>query len=531
MEKTFIDQLLALYESAIIITSDQLVHIFEHAIKHYESEELSPQLIVDMLSFFLAQYDNNWIRQGVIPLLPTAAKRMGFHSQRVLCSCIVAYYSQEKFGEKIDKFVTRAYLDYVHDSEHRNVSLYQVTGLHSLMLEVVTRSSRWKDLVVKTLDYQKANPKMVTLLVKRALSDGDFDLAFELFEGSKENIKSSYYVKGLHSEPYNDALKQMLSHLPLSQVPRILSVLRDLELEISPESAQLLLEKWSELRKVAITKERDDQLAPEGVTTQLDHSGRCLNCSGQLDTDPPTSEELSTLKALFYDKAIVESGVYKIGDPKSLAMFFDWLERREPYDLVIDGLNTFHCHFRSHTRIGGNARRNMAQQVLDVTKSGARILVVIKSHAQKWIPEELLDKVDIYYIKNDEMDDVFTLYAALYSGSLCHLLSSDVFSEHVQILFKQPDKSIAYTFFRWQRMRTILRASDYLELRGVDRFTNLDKNGKEVSFSKPLETNIKPQLCQGRWHVPVRNELLSAGRPRFGYTQQWLCLPSLASSV
>ena len=56
----------------------------------------------------------------------------------------------------------------------------------------------------------------------------------------------------------------------------------------------------------------------------------------------------------------LESGVHKIGNPETLFKFIKWVDQRRPYDLVIDGLNAFHCTFKPNTKIGDNSRNNVS---------------------------------------------------------------------------------------------------------------------------------------------------------------------------
>ena len=63
-----IEQLLELCESNVKVTVAQLMELYEHAIQRYETNELPPQLIVDILTNFLA-LSISLLRYGIIGLI------------------------------------------------------------------------------------------------------------------------------------------------------------------------------------------------------------------------------------------------------------------------------------------------------------------------------------------------------------------------------------------------------------------------------------------------------------------------------
>ena len=142
MEKAFIEQLLELCESNVKVTVAQLMELYEHAIQRYETNELPPQLIVDILTNFLALYSLPWIRHSVIPLVPEATQRMNKCSQRVLWSCIAAYFPEEKLSPDTDKFVCQTYQRFVKEYNSDTVSFYNLLQIAEVMRTVILRSSR-----------------------------------------------------------------------------------------------------------------------------------------------------------------------------------------------------------------------------------------------------------------------------------------------------------------------------------------------------------------------------------------------------
>lgn len=141
MERQFLERLLALYESNARVTAAIVVALYKEAIETYATKVLTPQLIVNMLTSFLAQYDLEWIRESVVPFIPKSTEKLGYCSQLVLHLCITAYsWKVEQLTEKEDKFVldilTKLGLDTVSSKS-------QLHHLHNSIFHVICKSSRY----------------------------------------------------------------------------------------------------------------------------------------------------------------------------------------------------------------------------------------------------------------------------------------------------------------------------------------------------------------------------------------------------
>ena len=160
-----------------------------------------------------------------------------------------------------------------------------------------------------------------------------------------------------------------------------------------------------------------------------------------------------------------------------------------------------------------------------VIRSLTYYYIVIRSSTYYYI---VIRSSTYYYIVIcRSQDDVYTIYAALSSGPSCHILSSDDFGDHAHTLNTLDDKANFLLFNRWKRSRTCLRSSEILELRGIDKYTNMGSTSNDVSdFTLPLTTHLSAQVHDNCWHVPIHNKLFPFVKPRFARTQHWLCLPA-----
>jgi len=41
--------------------------------------------------------------------------------------------------------------------------------------------------------------------------------------------------------------------------------------------------------------------------------------------------------------SVAEEGLFHLADPVAIEKFVSWIKKNSPYDLVIDGMNAFHC--------------------------------------------------------------------------------------------------------------------------------------------------------------------------------------------
>ena len=159
-----------------------------------------------------------------------------------------------------------------------------------------------------------------------------------------------------------------------------------------------------------------------------------------------------------------------------------------------------------------------------VIHSSTYYYIVIHSSTYFYI---VIRSLTYYIVICRSQDDVYTIYAALSSGPSCHILSSDDFGDHAHTLNTLDDKANFLLFNRWKRSRTCLRSSEILELRGIDKYTNMGSTSNDVSdFTLPLTTHLSAQVHDNCWHVPIHNKLFPFVKPRFARTQHWLCLPA-----
>lgn len=138
LEKEFLEELLRLSASKETMTDAALSQLYTDAIRDYQSDELSPQFIVNLLTNFLTVYDLDWLRSDVIPLVPDVTTQLGLCSYLVLACCIAAYGNEGILSGKYDTFVCNNYRRLVNDEKFGSAT----PSLSSEVWRTVINSSR-----------------------------------------------------------------------------------------------------------------------------------------------------------------------------------------------------------------------------------------------------------------------------------------------------------------------------------------------------------------------------------------------------
>lgn len=69
------------------------------------------------------------------------------------------------------------------------------------------------------------------------------------------------------------------------------------------------------------------------------YRGTCRTCSHKLESFKVSTELFSNLAKEIRENVIIGSDVYQKTTPKELRFFLQFVEKRKPWDIVIDGLN------------------------------------------------------------------------------------------------------------------------------------------------------------------------------------------------
>lgn len=124
VEQVLIRKLLDIQTAKTRITLSMVIELYSGIIEKYSNEELSPQMLTDIATSFLTNYDLEWLRTDVIPLVPVATAKLGRYSDIVRICCIMAYGDENTLSKPIDKMVCKIYKELGTEPEMSSVIHY-----------------------------------------------------------------------------------------------------------------------------------------------------------------------------------------------------------------------------------------------------------------------------------------------------------------------------------------------------------------------------------------------------------------------
>ncbi|XP_032866219.2 mitochondrial ribonuclease P catalytic subunit isoform X2 [Tyto alba] len=243
-----------------------------------------------------------------------------------------------------------------------------------------------------------------------------------------------------------------------------------------------------------------------GHLTNIKDSGQCPVCNHQLEDIELTEEEYNNLREKLISDVIHGTDPFRKTSPQEFEAFQTFVEKRLPFNIVIDGLNV------SHT----NPRKMQCQNLLDavncLAKENARLLVLGRKHmlanSSNWkrkIMKEMQNKADFFFAENISEDDAFLLYATLQSGKHCKFVTRDFLRDHKACL---SDSLTRHLFRKWQRGHQIVFSSSV--------------EGKHIHFSPALCYDCVVQTTGDTWHIPYKDTF----EEKYSYQvpRKWLCI-------
>nr|CAD7426492.1 unnamed protein product [Timema monikensis] len=246
------------------------------------------------------------------------------------------------------------------------------------------------------------------------------------------------------------------------------------------------------------------------VTTR----GECKSCRKHLLPVKLTKKEFEDLRDAFMKEVVIGSNVFVKTSPEELQDFKMFLQRSQPFDVVIDGLNVAYSAGVSK----GNPRifSDMLQSVVrHFVSRSQRVLLLGRKHMLSW-PRRYMDYVhsnaQVFFAQNISQDDPFLLYATMHGGPNTCFLSRDLMRGHAFLL---RDVNLKSCFRRWQQQHQY-------------QLIYIENNGR-VKLKHPLNFNpMAQQDRDGNWHIPYDLESHPGVFQSLEPPLLWLCLRKIS---
>ncbi|XP_028835462.1 mitochondrial ribonuclease P catalytic subunit isoform X1 [Denticeps clupeoides] len=365
------------------------------------------------------------------------------------------------------------------------------TGAYSLFLKGFSRTARWRESLTLLQSMKKIitpSPRNYGDAITGAVLHGDSTTAWALYD--------ELMNEGL--SPSQDSL-QVLFQSDQSNEDKLLSVLLYMrDYQIYPEETlATVIKSWFESRQ--------DQKWVGRLTT-VQPSGVCRCCGSELESIHLSDAEYGHLKDRVMKDVIKGRDVFTKTTPEELESFKQFVHRKPPFDVVIDGLNVANASGR------GNLSEMLLAVVSNLAQQGNAILVLGRKHmlqpSRSWDRHHMQliqQKAHCFFTENISEDDPFLLYAALHSGNHCKFVSRDLMRDHKACM---SDRGLKHLFFKWQR--------------GHQLVLNPCVPGRKIRFQNiPCHDTIV-QSTMRSWHIPYDEQGLQ--RSTYEVPQKWMCL-------
>jgi len=261
---------------------------------------------------------------------------------------------------------------------------------------------------------------------------------------------------------------------------------------------------------------------PPAVNAPISEEGICSHCQGQLQAvGLSPSERKQVRDALLQIAAEQPQGEVQV---EYFRNFIVWLEKRLPYDYIIDAANVAYASQNVEGGYFNHYQVNLVVKALE--GKGHRVLILIperymkdtipnstryrqakKSEVSgecKLIMKEWQDKGDIYIVPDQANDDWYWMYASVaFDASPAMVISNDMMRDHrLALLASRP-------FYRWRNTQIVGYGFKWPE----DEVKRNDILDFSFHFPPVFSSEIQ-KTANGAWHFP-------SSQPE---NKEWLCL-------
>ena len=165
-----------------------------------------------------------------------------------------------------------------------------------------------------------------------------------------------------------------------------------------------------------------------------DFSSKCQNCGGVLSKYKIDTESRERIMKILIDFVIKKKDVYLKTSPLELQKFLNFLNKTDPFDLVVDQPNVSYKPLNQKLSNRFNKSRNLYDSVKHFSDLGWNILLVCRPEVRRSPHyKKLFDLpgVSLFIVDANTDDDLFLLLAALHSGDDTQFMTNDYLRQHL----------------------------------------------------------------------------------------------------
>ncbi|KRX53091.1 Vacuolar protein sorting-associated protein 53 -like protein [Trichinella sp. T9] len=219
-----------------------------------------------------------------------------------------------------------------------------------------------------------------------------------------------------------------------------------------------------------------------GIVTD---NGCCSCCSSPLKQLTLSDEDFNSMKDELVKRIVIGDSVYRQTSPEEYYRFRQFLNRNDPFDVVVDGCNV--AYLGGPTSNDVYIRRiTRLVRLLRFELKFRNILVIGRDHFMRFASDSLRTMAKLFSVSNETTDDAFVIVAAVISGKHCYMVSNDQLNTHCHKLYRP---ELDY-FLLWRRMRQIF--SEQAE-------PNAPRH-RTLQIPKPLCSNVDRAYEDDRYH-------------------------------
>ncbi|XP_064484266.1 mitochondrial ribonuclease P catalytic subunit-like [Ornithodoros turicata] len=343
-------------------------------------------------------------------------------------------------------------------------------------------------------------PSAYTLIAisDAAFRDGDFETAWKMLQGGTElqqDEGSSAMVACVQAA--TKLLENGKADEAKILISKLLQLLSCKELVPSEQVAVALKEYF----------EKQDRTQWQVTFSEVSRQGTCSSCMRKLEQDVLTAEEFAELRSAVLNSVMKGFDLFINTTPEELSAFESFMRKRDPYDVVLDGLNV--------AMQGTRTPKERAMILLKVVEhyaklEGKRVLVIGRKHMMSW-PRNTMRKINglatCYFTEDISEDDPFLLCAAVLCGPHAVVVSRDLLRNHN---FKLKNVGLNSVFQRWQKSHQEVL------------FWN---SGKMTILKPPQHRLVAHGSDREGWHIPYSS---GVELQPYEIRRTWLCIRRMA---
>lgn len=375
------------------------------------------------------------------------------------------------------------------------------TGASTLFIKSFSQTARWREAFSILQELKKVfSPSAHNYrdVIGAALRHGDAATAWALYD---EQIEKGMTPSGDTWDTLFQGVRNMVEEGSAgSQQEKLLGILDYMRNnQVYPQHVLAnSIRSWFESLKGQKWTGSWTRATPEGV---------CDCCGSQLESIQLTAEEYRQLKDSVMTNVIQGRDVFNKTTPEELERFKQFVKKRPPFDVVVDGLNVANIH-KDKSKLS----ETLLAVVSELERRGLKILVLGRRHmlrgSTSWDRRDMdliHQKAHCFFTDNISEDDPFLLYATLHSGQHCLFVSRDLMRDHKACL---PYGAVRRLFFKWQRGHQLVVQGHVTA-------------GRRVRFLSIPSYDTIVQTTADSWHLPYDD---TDDRSTYEVPQRWLCL-------